>query len=264
VHGLVWAATGAGANSAAAVADWIDRCPFPDLVVLDAETARAARRDTDLQNAVRRTVTEAATALVVRVLALPEITEADAQAVLNRAADLSARHHLTGTLETTRGRLAMPGQDLLGSLQDLTEVAASLQRGHHTEFGAPLAAFAPELLGGLLADQTPHVPTPFLCLNGLLAGGLQSGKLYVLAAPPGSGKTTLAAHIADHAAGMNIPVVFAAFEMGRAQLFEYALARAAGVNSVIVEARTYRHSAGDREVLAATADWYLTNPGSYL
>jgi replicative DNA helicase len=52
--------------------------------------------------------------------------------------------------------------------------------------------------------------------------------------------------------------------MGRAQLFEYALARAAGINSVIVEARTYRHSAGDREVLAATADWYLTNPGSYL
>ena len=32
VHGLVWAAAGAGANSAATVADWIDRCPFPDLV----------------------------------------------------------------------------------------------------------------------------------------------------------------------------------------------------------------------------------------
>ena len=209
-------------------------------------------------------MTEAATALVARVLALPDLAEADAQAVLNRAADLSARHHLTGTLETTRGRLAMPGQDLLGSLQDLTEVAASLQRGHHTEFGAPLAAFAPELLEGLIAEQVPHVPTPFLGLNGLLAGGLQSGKLYVLAAPPGSGKTTLAAHIADHAAGMNIPVVFAAFEMGRAQLFEYALARAAGVNSAVVEARTYRHSIGDREVLAATADQYLTTTGSYL
>ena len=249
VHGLVWAAAGAGANSAATVADWIDRCPFPDLVVLDAGTAWAARKDTDLQNAVRRAVTEAATALVARVLALPDLAEADAQAVLNRAADLSARHHLTGTLETTRGRLAMPGQDLLGSLQDLTEVAASLQRDHHTEFGAPLAAFAPELLEGLIAEQIPHVPTPFLYLNGLLAGGLQSGKLYVLVAPPGSGKTTLAAHIADHAAGMNIPVAFVAFEMGRPQLFDYALARAAGVNSAVVEARTYRRSAGDQELL---------------
>ena len=199
---------------------------------------------------------------MVRVLALPDLAEADAQAVLSRAADLSARHQLTNTLETTRGRLAMPGQDLLGSLQDLTEVAASLQRGHHTEFGAPLAAFAPELLEGLIAEQVPHVPTPFLGLNGLLAGGLHSGKLYVLAAPPGSGKTTLAAHIADHAANLNIPVAFAAFEMGRAQLFEYALARAAGINSATVEARTYRHSVGDREVLAATADQYLTTTGS--
>jgi replicative DNA helicase len=264
VHGLVWAAAGAGANSAAAVADWIDHCPFPDLVVLDAETARAVRRDTDLQTTVRRAVTEAATALVARVLALPDLAEADARAVLNRAADLSARHHLTNTLETTRGRLAMPGQDLLGSIEDLSMVAASLQRDHYTEFGAPLAAFAPELLEGLIADQIPHVPTPFPHLNGLLAGGLQSGKMSVLVAPPGSGKTTLAAHIADHAAGMNIPVAFVAFEMGRPQLFDYALARAAGVNSAVVEARTYRRSAGDRELLAASADQYLTNTGSYL
>src|SRR3954451_7488763 len=221
-----------GANrraAAAAVADWIDHCPFPDLVVLDSGTARAARKDVDLQNAVRRAVTEAATSLVAHVLALPEITEADAQAVLNRAADLSARHHLTNTLETTRGRLAMPGQDFLGSIEDLSMVAATLQREHHLEFGAPLAAFAPELLEGLLSEQTPHVPTPFPYLNDLLAGGLQSGKAYVLVAPPGSGKTTLAAHIADHAANLNIPVAFVAFEMGRPQLFDYALARTAGV-----------------------------------
>ena len=49
-------------------------------------------------------MTEAATTLVARVLALPDLTEADAQAVLNRATDLSARHHITSTLETTRGR----------------------------------------------------------------------------------------------------------------------------------------------------------------
>ena len=101
------------------------------------------------------------------------------------------------------------------------------------------------------------VPTPFVYLNGLLGGGLRGGKLYVLGAPPGGGKTTLAAQLADAAAEAGIPTAFVAFEMSCGQLFDYALARAAGLNSAIIEARSFRRSEEDQAGLAASANGYL-------
>jgi hypothetical protein len=101
------------------------------------------------------------------------------------------------------------------------------------------------------------VPTPFAYLNGLLGGGLRGGKLYVLGAPPGGGKTTLAAQLSDTAAEAGIPTAFVAFEMGRGQLFDYALARAAGLNSAIIEARSFRRSEEDQAGLVGAANGYL-------
>ena len=89
-------------------------------------------------------------------------------------------------------------------------------------------------------------------------------KLYVLAAPPGGGKTTLSTQIADYAAAAGIPAAYVALEMGRPQLFDYALSRALGVNSAKVEARSYRHSEREREQLAIAATDYLETIAPFL
>ena len=151
--------------------------------------------------------------------------------------------------------------DVIGGLHETT---ARLQQAAGTAWGAPLTAYRAELLDGLIQVDRPTVATPFPTLNDLLGGGLHGGKLYVLAAPPGGGKTTLATQIADHAAANRIPVCYVALEMGRGQLFDYALARHIGMNSSKVEARNYRHSEPDRERLAAAALDYLDTVAPWL
>ena len=151
--------------------------------------------------------------------------------------------------------------DVIGGLHETT---ARLQQAAGTAWGAPLTAYRAELLDGLIQVDRPTVATPFPTLNDLLGGGLHGGKLYVLAAPPGGGKTTLATQIADHAAAAGIPTCYVALEMGRPQLFDYALSRHIGMNSAKVEARNYRHSEPERERLAAAALDYLDTVAPWL
>ena len=92
----------------------------------------------------------------------------------------------------------------------------------------------------------------------------KAGKLYVLAAPPGGGKTTLSTQIADHAAGLGIPTCYCALEMGRGQLFDYALSRRLGMNSAKVESRSFRTNDRDRAALALAAREYLETVAPFL
>lgn len=49
-------------------------------------------------------------------------------------------------------------------------------------------------------EALPGIPTPLVDLNAKLGGGLQNGNLYMVAALPGWGKTSLLMQIAEHAA----------------------------------------------------------------
>ena len=234
LHSLAWNAISAGATTPAAMLNGLDR-----------------QRDAPAP-AVKR----ALAALVTRLLGLSPVLEPEAAALVTRAADLTARRELlaalgTGTTATTDHK---PLMDIIGGLHETT---ARLQQAAGITEGAPLTAYAAELLDGLIQVDRPTVATPFTTLNDLLGGGLHGGKLYVLAAPPGGGKTTLATQIADFAAAAGIPSCYVALEMGRPQLFDYALARHIGMNSSKVEARNYRHSEPERERLAAAALDYL-------
>ena len=234
LHSLAWNAISAGATTPAAMLNGLDR-----------------QRDAPAP-AVKR----ALAALVTRLLGLSPVPEPEAAALVTRAADLTARRELlsalgTGTTATTDHK---PLMDIIGGLHETT---ARLQQAAGITEGAPLTAYAAELLDGLIQVDRPTVATPFTTLNDLLGGGLHGGKLYVLAAPPGGGKTTLATQIADFAAAAGIPSCYVALEMGRPQLFDYALARHIGMNSSKVEARNYRHSEPERERLAAAALDYL-------
>lgn len=234
LHALAWGAIGAGQRTAAAMLNGIDRQPDPP------------------GPAVKR----ALAALVTRLLGLSPVPDLEAVALVARAADLTARRELlaalgTGTRATNERR---PLMNVIGGIHETT---ARIQQTAGAAWGAPLTAYAAELLEGLVASDRPTVATPFEHLNALLGGGLHGGKLYVLAAPPGGGKTTLSCQIADHAAALGCPVAVVALEMGRGQLFDYALARALGLNSAKVEARAFQRSERDRAALADAARDYL-------
>ncbi len=241
LHALAWAGIGAGATTPAAILNWLDRQPEPPSPPVKAALA----------------------ALVTRLLGLSPVPEPEVAALVERAADLTARLQLlsalgTGTAATNDRK---PLMDVIGGLHETT---ARLQQAAGTAWGAPLTAYRAELLDGLIQVDRPTVATPFATLNDLLGGGLHGGKLYVLAAPPGGGKTTLATQIADFAAAAGIPTCYVALEMGRPQLFDYALARHIGMNSSKVEARNYRHSETERERLAAAALDYLDTVAPFL
>jgi replicative DNA helicase len=242
LHSLAWTAIGAGATTPAAILNWVDRQPGEP----PAPSVKAALA-----------------ALVARLLGLSPVPEPEAAALVERAADLTARLQLLSALGigTAATNDRKPLMDVIGGLHETT---ARLQQAAGTAWGAPLTAYRAELLDGLIQGDRPTVATPFPTLNDLLGGGLHGGKLYVMAAPPGGGKTTLATQIADHAAAAGIPTCYVALEMGRPQLFDYALSRHIGMNSAKVEARNYRHSEPERERLAAAALDYLDTVAPWL
>ena len=241
LHSLAWGAIGAGQRTPAAMLNGIDRQPDPP------------------GPAVKR----ALAALVTRLLGLSPVPADEAAALVERAADLTARRELLAALGagTTATNQRRPLANVIGGLHETT---ARLQAATGTAWGAPLTAYKAELLEGLVASDRPCIETPFPTLNDLLGGGLHGGKLYVLAAPPGGGKTTLASQIADHAAAAGCPAAYVAMEMGRGQLFDYALARHIGMNSAKVEARNFRQSEHDRERLAQAAQDYLETIAPWL
>lgn len=72
------------------------------------------------------------------------------------------------------------------------------------------------------------VCTQYMALDSLLGGGLLASGLYLLAARPGMGKTTLALNIADRVARTD-PVLFVSLEMDDEQLAAKRISRETGI-----------------------------------
>ena len=75
------------------------------------------------------------------------------------------------------------------------------------------------------------VSTGYLDLDSALGGGMVANGLYILAARPGMGKTTLALNIADRVAERVGPVLFVSLEMDVEQLVAKRVSRLSGVAS---------------------------------
>lgn len=80
------------------------------------------------------------------------------------------------------------------------------------------------------------IETPFSYLNYLLEGGFVKGRMYVLLAPPKAGKTTFAASCMDFSAASGHPVLYMGYEMGKAQMVLYGLARKTGISATKIQA----------------------------
>lgn len=75
------------------------------------------------------------------------------------------------------------------------------------------------------------VPTGFAPLDTILSGGMLRSGLYILAARPGMGKTTVALQFADNIAANVGPVLFVSLEMSLEQIEGKRIARMSGIPS---------------------------------
>ena len=82
-----------------------------------------------------------------------------------------------------------------------------------------------QAMESVLKNRTvPKTPTGFSRMDDALAGGMANGTMFVLAARPGVGKTTLALNIAAKAAQRKQRVLFVSLEMTREEIAERYIA----------------------------------------
>lgn len=103
----------------------------------------------------------------------------------------------------------------------------------------PLSSCDGDLMADLFGTTVASIPTPSKHLNSLFNGGFAPGKLTVIAAPPGQGKTTFCAWCGDFAASQGIPVLVCSYEMSRYQLYQYTLSRKADIDSGYIERKAW-------------------------
>lgn len=112
-----------------------------------------------------------------------------------------------------RAMAAESGSEALASAhEELAKVDAGTAASKHTH------SFR-DLLTRLDAElRTPEsyriIPTPWTEVNERIAGGLHAGRLYVVGARPGEGKSIAAHQAAEHAAGHGHPAMVFSVEMG--------------------------------------------------
>ena len=100
-------------------------------------------------------------------------------------------------------------------------------------------------IGGVMDRATAPIPSGFPDLDRAL-GGLVRGDLFILAARPAFGKSTLAMNIARHAAGQGHVVAVFSLEMGREQLALRLVAAEAEVDSHLLRLHLIPESAQAR------------------
>lgn len=125
------------------------------------------------------------------------------------------------------------------ALDQLSNQAERLHTKQSTGSIKPLLKRLPDLLEELMDNNNHCIPSHSTWQNHVLNGGYGVKRMYVIAAPPGAGKTTFVCSEADFAASQGFPVILLEYEMDDAQLWFYSLARIAGINSRVIEQRKF-------------------------
>ena len=171
---------------------------------------------------------------------------------------LAVRRKAIDELGTLQRRLA--SQEAFAK-DDSMLIAESYTRLLASDPAAPDArpvADVTEQLLGVLEERvkafglgaTRGVPTGFALLDSIL-GGWISGRLYVVAARPSIGKTTLAVNFADAASGAGLPWTFFTLEMDSADIVEKLLSKRARVVGARLQSGDLNEGELDRIVHSA-------------
>lgn len=136
---------------------------------------------------------------------------------------LLRREAMSRTLEENARRASeelTAGQDPFAVAQELTAAIEDVSRMENTSGVVTGSDAMVELFDAMTAaeEAAPYLRTGYHALDRILGGGLINGCLYILAARPGQGKTTLGAAIAEHIAAEGKTVLFVSLEMTRQQL----------------------------------------------
>lgn len=136
---------------------------------------------------------------------------------------LLRRDAMSRTLEALTRRASdelTAGQDPFLVAQDLTANIETLSKLENASGAVSGSDAMVELFQAMeeAERRAPCLQTGYNRLDSVLGGGLMLGCLYILAARPGQGKTTLGASIAEHVAARGHKVLFVSLEMTRQQL----------------------------------------------
>lgn len=144
----------------------------------------------------------------------------------------------------TRLATAEPPQIVCADLQADIQSVLERDQAHGLASGVDLASEYVDLRLAMEAGQRrAYVPTGYNALDNALGGGMVPEGLYILAARPGCGKTTLGLQIAERVASAGIPVLFISLEMSNLQLTARRLADETGIPAQ----RILLHSLTDEE-----------------
>ena len=163
------------------------------------------------------------------------------------------RDGLLETAETIRAGVASredPAALLSAAGQRLDALAAQGSTGKLVSPNDGIMAYYRQRESVEEGDAKGYVCTGYMALDELLGGGMLNSGLYLLAARPGMGKTTLALNIADRVAQVD-PVLFVSLEMDTEQLSAKRLSRETGVPSQKLLMQALTQDEEDRVAAAA-------------
>lgn len=197
-----------------------------------------------------------------RMLKKETVSSDKFQEILDRAVDISMRYRIDLEAQNLRNNTTNPGKDIFAVSSEFTQNSTRVLNSSQKGSVQSIQDQGEQLIDYLLSENSGNIETPFPELNQLLGGGLDNGKLYIPVSPPGGGKTTLASHIADHAAANETPVLFVSMEMSMEQLFINCLSRTGDMNSAKV-ANPLKYDGAEDQVGEA-ANKYIFGPGKYM
>lgn len=143
----------------------------------------------------------------------------------------SKRRHLRQTLQNGLDQIAAeePEEDILPPLEKAINDHMERSGGDLLDPSQQVERFF-QRRERIDAGVQPYVRTGFRQLDKQLGGGMQNSGLYIMAARPGMGKTTLALNIAEWAAQAVGPVLFISLEMDNEQVTGKRIAARAKLN----------------------------------
>lgn len=114
-----------------------------------------------------------------------------------------------------------------------------LKRSISDNEAVPMSEHLENIVSKLYDNNHKAIATPSRHLNNLLNGGFHPSRLYVLGAPPASGKSTLLHCICDYVANSGEKTLYISYEMGREQLFINSISRLGRINSALIESKKF-------------------------
>ena len=127
--------------------------------------------------------------------------------------------------------ITIPGSDV-GTIE--ADAAKALRDSADKGGAATMQEALMAFLDSLSASKTGRVYTGIAALDAL-TGGLRGGKMVVLGARPGVGKTAMAIQMAVHAARHTGPVLIVSLEMDEAEITSRIVASESGVDVQALE-----------------------------